>query len=216
MTTAIVCGMASEASIINKPCIIGAGNANSLFSKILAEIAAGANRFISIGICGGLNPNLQAGDIVIASSIVYGLCQISTDFVWSGKLHDILNAKFAKFTWSNTAIARLADKTALYKSTGADVVDEETYIMASLAVLHNLPFTALRVVCDPASFELPPAAIIQLTSSGNYNIGAILKSVLTDPWQIMELIKLNDFSTKSLNNLKTIITQHSEIIFPFS
>ncbi len=213
---AIVCGLAEEAAVIGRPpgavVIVGAGDAAGLTARLEAAIAAGADRVISIGICGGLNPLLRAGDVVIGTLLIYGLADVESDVAWSRRISAALagmvssaSVNYGTITWSATAVARLADKAALRKDTGADAVDEETFIAGSIAAAKGLPFTALRVVCDPASFELPPAALSKLTDSGRESMGAILVSVLEDPAQIPELIDLAGYSGTALTSLRSAL-----------
>jgi adenosylhomocysteine nucleosidase len=217
MTLAIVCGMASEAAIIGQPpgsvVIIGAGDAAALSAKLEAAIAAGTDRVISVGICGGLNPALKAGDIVVGVRVTYGLATLACDPDWGGRLLEALTTASlpfvtpAVFALSATAVARLADKALLRAMTAADCVDEESFIAGSIAAARGLPFAAMRVVCDPASFELPPAALIKLTAAGADDIGAILASIAGDPWQLASLVELAGLSATAMANLRAALAR---------
>jgi len=215
---AIVCGMASERDAIGERpgalIVVGAGDALALASHLEAAIAGGAERIISVGICGGLNPALRVGDAVIGTIVRGDLGEVITlDVDWAHRLWVALRrppatpspVSYGRFAWSPTAVARMADKAALRAATSADVVDEETFIAVRVAAVHGLPCAALRVVCDPASFELPPAAVINLTASGGENIGAILASVAGDPWQIPELFELAGLSATAMGNLRAAL-----------
>ena len=58
MTVAVVVGMASEKAVVGErpsiQVIVGARNAPALASRLEATIAAGADRILSIGVCGAL------------------------------------------------------------------------------------------------------------------------------------------------------------------
>ena len=73
MKIAVVVGMASEKPIVGErpdiQVIVGAGNAPALASRLEATIAAGADRILSIGVCGALAPQLQVGEIVVGVSV---------------------------------------------------------------------------------------------------------------------------------------------------
>lgn len=217
---AIVCGMASEAAIVGEPpgavVIVGAGDAAALSAKLEAAIAAGADRVISVGICGALDPSLRAGDIILGTLLIYQLAEVACDEVWTSRLYVALTAAPGLrvpyedggwFTTAPTAVARLSDKAALRKATTANVVDEETFIAGSIAAAHGLPFAAMRVVCDPADFELPPAALVKLTAAGSDDIGAIIASVAGDIWQIPELVELAGLSATSMGNLRAALAR---------
>ena len=139
MTIAIVCGLEQEAAIIRQACpkalvVVGAGDAALLRDRLDAALNQDAikiDRVLSAGICGGLNPTLHAGDVVVGVNAVYGEAVVTCDLAWADRLYG-LNAAWARFTWSATAVIRLSDKAALRKATGADVVDEETGIAGSI------------------------------------------------------------------------------------
>lgn len=215
---AVCCGMQSEAAIVGQPAgaqvIVGAGDAAALSAKLEAAIAAGADRVISVGICGAINLGLQVGDVVVGVNAVYELAAVACDPAWCDRLFDMLQANpqpyrvgYGRFAWSPTAVGRLVDKTALRKATMADVVDEETFIAGSIAAAHGLPWAALRVVCDPALFELPPAALVKLTAAGADDMGAILASIAGDIWQIPELVELAGSTATAMGNLRAVVAR---------
>lgn len=215
----VVVGMAQEAEIVRQACpnaivVVGAGNAALLSSRMNGALAEDfpIDRIISIGICGALNPSLRAGDIVVGTSAIYGLSQIDADPSWRARLYDMLapnvptvRVSLGWFACSPTAVARLADKAALRKATGGDCVDEETFIAGSIAAAHGLPWAALRVVCDPASFELPPAALVHLKADGTNDMGAILESMASDPGEIPELIELYFYLRTAMVSLRSAL-----------
>lgn len=222
MTTCVVVGMAAEAPIVRQACpkatvVVGAGDAALLSSRLeaaLGQNAVAVDRVISVGICGALNLGLNVGDIIVGVNAIYEPSVVACDLAWCDRLFDALQANpqpyrvtYGRFAWSATAVARLADKAALRKATMADVVDEETFIAASIAVGRGIPFAALRVVCDPASFELPPAALVKLTAAGADNMGAILASVAGDIWQVPELVELAALSATAMGNLRAALTR---------
>jgi adenosylhomocysteine nucleosidase len=234
MTTCVVCGMASEAAIIGRPpgaiVIVGAGDAAALSAKLEAAIAAGADRVISLGLAGAINIAMEVGDVVVGVSAVYpgtGDTVAVCDPAWRDRLFEALTepsvessigsrpfalsppfrVDYGRFAWSPTAVGRFADKASLRKTTGADVVDEESFISGLVAKAHGLPWAALRVVLDLASFELPPAALVRLTAAGADDMGAILVSILRDPWEIPELVELAVMSATALSNLRAALAR---------
>ena len=214
MTILVAVGMEQEATLVRQVCpkaivVIGAGDAALLTARMKDALKQNTvDRIISVGVCGGIAPDMKVGQIVVCSSVVYQLSQIATDIAWSNRiLASIPAAQLVRFTWSATAVARMVDKVTLRRVTMADVVDEETFIAGSIAVPKGIPFTALRVISDGPDFELPPAALIQLTSAGNDNIGAILDSIAGDPWQIPELVELAGSTATAMAGLKIALTR---------
>ncbi len=87
-------------------------------------------------------------------------------------------------------VATAAAKAALHARTGAVAVDLESAAVARAAWQHGLPFAVLRAVCDPASRDLPNAALVALDSAGRIGAWRIGTAVLARPWQIPALIQL--------------------------
>ena len=117
---------------------------------------------------------------------------------------------FANVAWSASPTATVAERAALRGATSADVVDMESWIAASAAKAHGLPFAIMRVVLDSSTFELPPAALLPFTPSGANDIEAILGSVARDPWQIPALLKLSSWSEKAMGNLAIALSRIGE------
>ena len=65
----------------------------------------------------------------------------------------------------------------------------ESHVAARAAARHGLPFTALRVVTDPAGRALPHAASVGMRADGHVDLPAILASLARDPRQLPGLIR---------------------------
>jgi nucleoside phosphorylase len=100
-----------------------------------------------------------------------------------------------------------AERTSLYKSTGAWVIDDESLFVAQFAKARGIPFQILRSVSDAASDTVPPAARNALNQNGSSDIEEVLKSILTDPAQIPDLIRIGNEYYQSLAELRTAAIQ---------
>jgi len=208
MTLAVVCGMASEATIVggqfpNAIVIVGAGNSASLAEKLDLHITKdNINRILSFGVAGALSSELQVGEIVIGVSVCDSIGTIiHSDQKWVNQLSYLLKegskpvdfpVSFVNFVSMDTPIATMAARTTLHDSTAADAVDMESYIAASAAKAHNLPFAIMRVVLDEADFNLPPAALVPFYPNGH---------IIKEPWQVPKLVQLAFWSEKAMGNL---------------
>jgi len=56
-------------------------------------------------------------------------------------------------------LATPEQKVQAYRATYSVIVDLESGAVARVAARHGLPFAAVRAVCDPAGFALPPLAL---------------------------------------------------------
>src|SRR5262249_41292847 len=145
-------------------------------ATLRAEIERGSRGIISFGIAGGLVPRMSPGQWVVASAIVSDAGRQGTDPEWSERLLRALpGAVHAMIAGSDAPVADPIAKRELHYRTGAIVVDMESHLAARIAAAHGLPFTACRVVLDPAHRNLPPAALQSLRPNGTPNLGAVLR-----------------------------------------
>jgi hypothetical protein len=203
---AIACGFQLEANLIGeKPGVAvvqSEGSADKLEAGLEAAVAAGAKRILSFGTCGGLNPGLRAGDLVIGVLVaVNSTTKLTFDLRWGAHIKFLLDtdiaaarlrSSFGVMGASFGTLATPAQKAALRASIGADVDDLESYTACQVAGRHGLPLAILRGITDAADFALPPAALAALTASGQIDIWAALQSLGGDIGQLPELIELSN------------------------
>ena len=188
---AVTC-LALEAGIARGPGVSVLCNQGSgLRAALRAAIERGASGIISFGIAGGLAPHLAAGDWVVASGVASGEDVIATDRAWAQRLLEILpGAIHANVVGANNVIASPKEKFQLHDETGAAAVDMESHIAAEVAAAHGIPFAACRVILDSAHRMLPPAATLGLRRDGTPDVPAVLRSVLQQPSQLPNLIRV--------------------------
>ena len=147
---------------------------------------------ISFGVAGGLAPGLAPGSMLVARTIIAeDGARYSCDTVWSKRLSGALGgAAIADIAGINSPLAGYEEKHALHRQTGAHAADMESHIAARVAAAHNIPFAAFRVVVDPARRRLPHAALVALKSDGSLAYGAIAGSILRNPRQIPQLLRI--------------------------
>lgn len=190
-----VTGLVREARIIKGERIVtlvGGGDAEGLKKQLDTVLPEkGVSGVISIGIAGGLSPDLRPGHIVIGSEVVSGNERYETDSDWLQRLwRAVPRSKPGVVAGSDAVIMHRPDKTALYERTGAVAADMESHIAARAARQYQKPFAVLRVVCDPGDRTLPPAALVAMKPDGSIDTEAILRSVMAHPRQIPDLLYL--------------------------
>lgn len=190
-----VTGLVREARIVRGERVValtGGGDADGLKKQLDTVLPEkGVSGVISIGVAGGLSPDLKPGHIVIGSEVVAGGEHYETDSDWMQRLwRAIPRSKPGIVAGSDAVIMHRPDKTELYERTGALAVDMESHIAACAAHQYKKPFAVLRVVCDPSDRTLPPAALVSMNSDGSVNTQAILRSVMARPQQIPSLLYL--------------------------
>lgn len=113
-----------------------------------------------------------------------------TDTVMRSRIASFGDERRGPILGDDRVVALAADKSRLWHLTGAIAVDLESGAVATVALAHGLPCAALRVICDPAERDLPPAALTALDGGGAIGLGRVLASVARTPAQILGLCRL--------------------------
>lgn len=149
---------------------------------------------VSFGVAGGLDTELRPGDIVLADTVV------ADTGTWRANpaLNEAVQSSFpaAGIKVHRSTIAgvdrptmTLQAKASLRMQTGADAVDMETHVAAGYAARNDLPWMAVRAICDPADRVLPPLSTAGLKPDGRIDIAACLHNLARHPGQLPALIR---------------------------
>jgi adenosylhomocysteine nucleosidase len=170
-----------------------AGNPERAYARAQGWIAG--NRLaalVSFGICGGLDPALVPGAVIVAHEIV--LPEGGTwrfDDVWARAVTArVPGARMAPILGAAGAAVTVADKAALFARTGAPAVDMESRGVAEAAREAGLPFVAIRAVADPAGRTLPRAALAGINVHGRLRPWRVLLALLAQPGDLPALLSL--------------------------
>ncbi len=181
-------GLSFEARIAGGEAIISDGLQTSAILK--SAVGQHSRGIISFGVCGGLAPDLQPGQWIVASSILFRDEIHDTDRRWSERLLQLLpGARYARIASVDCPLPHGEPRALFYASTGAAVSDMESHFGARVAAASRLPFVACRVVLNPAHRKLPAAALLKL-KQGSPDLRAILRYVLAEPGQVRDLMRL--------------------------
>lgn len=152
-----------EASAAGPAAIVaGAGrSAAETVDRLIAERRPDA--VVIAGVCGGLDPSLSAGDVVLSRRVVapdaeerlapHGLRE---------EARRALRRRGVRFVSSSLLtlaepVASRSAKRDLWNTYGAAGADMETYGVVEAAEVRDVPWLALRAVLDDASHGLPPS-----------------------------------------------------------
>jgi adenosylhomocysteine nucleosidase len=161
---------------------------------------------VSWGTCGALDVGLQPGAVIIYESIVReDGTRYTCDAPWNDRLRREL-ASLKPYCLSGycapTAIATKSEKKHIAEQTDCSVVDMESAAVAACANAAQLPFVTLRVVVDPAMFDVPRAALSALSDGGQPRTMPVIKSLLRRPQELPALLKLARWYKGSLDMLR--------------
>ena len=187
--TGVLVGLVAEARIARAlgPVEIGGGLPPGARAATLRLIDAGATALLSFGLAGGLDPALPPGTLIIPAEILHRGQTYPADpalLSWLG------GPTTQRLLAAESPIATAAAKQALFVTTGATAVDLESGELAAIAAARRLPCAALRVICDPATTTLPPAALAALDGNGAIGALRIAASLLRHPTQLPALLRL--------------------------
>jgi adenosylhomocysteine nucleosidase len=185
-----VVGLSAEAKLLRRSSFaVGIGGGLPAGATLAAEklVADGVSALISFGLAGGLNPGLPPGTILVPETVI----DEGEFFACDPALIEWLGGANARSIMSaHEVAATAANKIARFGCSGAEAIDLESGAVARVAEAKNIPFAVLRAIADPATRNLPPAALIALNGAGEIGLLAVLASVFKNPAQIPALIAL--------------------------
>lgn len=203
---AVVTGLAAEAKLIEKaharakktsPPLACAGASGARAQTHAARlITEGAEVVISFGLCGGLDPELRPGDLLLAEGIVLASGQ---HIPVAAPLRTEMEARLraAGFTiaggtlfGSELPVATAEAKRDLFGRTGARAVDMESHGIATATQAGGALVLAVRAVGDPAERNLPKAALNAIDADGRLRVFRALTTMYVRPWEGPALIRL--------------------------
>lgn len=141
-----------------QPAICGVGTAAGSF---VADVMPRPEAILLGGVCGGLDPSLPAGGIILGRQVVdTGGDVIEADRLLLDEIRAFLRTHHVPFVFSRlltvpAAVLTKNEKRDLWNTHGAAGVDMETYHVAWAARDAGIPWVVVRAVVDPATASLP-------------------------------------------------------------
>ncbi len=199
-------GLAAEAKIARAAgfsVVLGAGDRDR--TQALVETAAAeTDCLVSFGIAGGLAPQLGPGTVIVSGEVVSHGLAWSVEPRYRRQLTGfarMLGAIEGPVFGATSIVATQTEKQRAWAATGALAVDLESEIVARTATALGIPFIVLRTIADSAWRDLPPAALIPLTTGGTPQFCRVFAAVLRRPFQLAEMIALAQETRTALTAL---------------
>lgn len=188
----IVCGLQREAAILAGAGGAVCGDAPTLRAKLAEAAHLRPSLVISWGLCGGLDPRLRPGDLILGAEVVSDDGAIRTDEAVTSSLARRLIDAGARVAVERLAAADAPAMTAgakesLRHAAGAAAVDTESWTAGRFALKRRIPFAILRAVADPAERDLPPLILKAVDSGGRINTVAVIRELIRSPGQLAAL-----------------------------
>ncbi|MEP6548509.1 MAG: purine and other phosphorylase-like protein, family 1 [Gammaproteobacteria bacterium] len=178
----------------------------AIAARSLAD--AGAERLLSFGMAGGLDPKLTAGTVVLPTEVI---SLSGTRFATSAQWREQLSLAVAAarppadgaLLSSATPVDAVADKAALFYETGAVAVDMESLGVAEVAAARGLPFMAVRVIVDTAG-DVLPRAVVAASQTGQVNLRRLVGGLALAPLELVAVIRLARRYRAALRSLSAV------------
>jgi adenosylhomocysteine nucleosidase len=176
----------------------GARRAAAAVDAALAVFKADA--VVSTGFCGALDPGLAIAGVVVASSIVSGVCRYPAMQPTCPAPHHI------GVVCSIDHVARTASEKAGLRAAGSAAVEMEAAGVAEQAATRGLPFYCVRAVTDLAGEDMANNFNEALRPDGHFATMLILRGAVRHPWvRLPELIRLRQRSVRAARVLGDFI-----------
>jgi nucleoside phosphorylase len=166
-----------------QPTICGTGEAAGAH---IATLSPKPDVVVLGGVCGGLDPSLPAGGVILARQVVGpGDEMVEADRLLLDEVRAFLRQHGIPFVFSRlltvpAPVLAKNEKRDLWNVHGAAGVDMETYHVARAAQAAGIRWVAVRAVIDPARTTLPASLA---SWDGEAGQAALLRRVARRPFE---------------------------------
>ena len=174
---------------------IGKANAEKAVRDYLKDHSPGL--LLTCGFAGGLDPQLQIGDVVFETS--------SGD---SGDVHARLvaaGAKPGRFFCADRIATTAAQKKKLREETGADAAEMESGAVQSVCRERGIACATVRVISDTAGEDLPLDFNEFLTPDKKLDMSKLMMTVARKPWKMGALMDLQKKTKLAAERLAEVL-----------
>jgi adenosylhomocysteine nucleosidase len=155
---------------------------------------------ISAGVCGGLDPRLAPGDLVVPARVLAldGETLAVPPAAHARALAAAGTAATGLLVTARTVVGTPAAKAALRSATGAVAVDMESAAILAAARANGLEAVVVRAVSDGAAESVPAELSALLGPEGRLRGGRALLLALTRPQSLPRALELRRGSRRAL------------------
>lgn len=210
---AVICGLKSEAAAVRgcapaEKVRIAVSGANAVRAEDMARAFCreGAAAVVSVGVSGGLAPDLRPGDLLIGAAV---RTKSGEEYAAASTLIAACERESAPAPMrrailfgADEIIMSAGEKARLYNAHGASAVDMESHGAARAARSAGVPFIAIRAIADPADRALPPVALNAVAPDGSTRALSVLWECAKAPKQFPALMRLGTDSSAAMKTLR--------------
>jgi adenosylhomocysteine nucleosidase len=169
-------------------------------ADLMVGMALAARRpalVITAGFAGGLNPKLGIGQVVFEADPETGLAE---RLVRSGAIA-------GTFYCAERVAVCAAEKSSLWKSSGADAVEMESGIIRKICRTAGIPSATVRVISDAANEDLPLDFNTVMTADYRISYARLAWKIATHPWKIPALMQFQKRTATAARRLATVLNE---------
>jgi adenosylhomocysteine nucleosidase len=166
----------------------------------------GSPLVISAGVCGGLDPSLAAGDLVLPDGVLGvegGLANVTPSHHLAATAL-APSASTGRLVTTREVVATPADKAALFARTGAVAADMESSAILAAAAAAGLPSLVVRAVSDGAHEALPPELIRLVSPEGRLRMAGAV-ALIARPAIVTRAIGLRRATRRALGKVAELL-----------
>ena len=175
--------------------VTGMGRKNSERALLQSLPQTLPSLVLTCGFAGALDPRLKIGDVVF---------EIDPDSRLGPSLQEA-GAAPAKFHCATRVATTVAEKTALRKSTGADVVEMESQFIRQLCRERKIPSATLRAISDSALDDLPLDFNELMTEDDSLSFSKLALALMKSPGKIPQLMQLQKNTRLAAEKLGAVL-----------
>jgi len=155
------------------------------------------DRVVSTGFCGAVDPELKAGDVLVASTVMDK--ELGREYECAADSWP--SCQRGRVVSQNRVATTPGDKREI-RSTGARAVEMEAGAVAGRARIWDVPFYCIRSVSDTAGENLEIDLNRMRDGDGRFSRGRIALAALARPWaRIPALVRLDSTCRKASRSL---------------
>ena len=178
---------------------IGRQNAENAILHFLK--ASSPELVLTCGFAGGLNPNLELGDVVFEqphSALRAPHSALEARLIASG-------AKRVTFFCADRIATTIAEKKKLREETGADAVEMESAAIHAVCREREIPCVTARVISDTANENLPLDFNALAKPDKSLDFGKLALAIAKSPAKIGALMKLQKKTSTAAQRLTAVL-----------
>lgn len=173
---------------------IGSKNAEASLRHFLAKHLT--RRVLTCGFAGGLNPELEIGDVVFMTGYA----------ALEEKLADT-DARLATFVSVPRIAITVAEKRQLRAENGADMVEMESGTIMEVCRERRIPCAMVRAISDTANENLPLDFNRLSKPDLSLHKGKLAWAIVKAPWKIYALIRLHRRTSYAAQQLANVVAK---------